>query len=54
MKKSIVQFTNHHFDPRFILTPIASTVWDVKGNITKRFIYVFGIRIVSYSLTPKR
>lgn len=41
---------NHHIDLRFIFTPIASTVWDIKGGIRKRFIYLFGIRITSITL----
>jgi hypothetical protein len=48
--KTIAKFLKHHIDPRYLLTPIASTVWGFNDGVKKRFIYVFGIRIISYTL----
>lgn len=41
---------NHHIDLRYILTPIASTGWTLKEGFKRRFIYIFGIRIISWSV----
>lgn len=48
--KKVGEFLNHHIDLRYLLTPIASTVWGFNNGIKKRFIFVFGIRIISYTL----
>lgn len=46
MKK---QLFNHHIDLRYILTPVASTVW-VLNNLKVKMVYVFGIRVFRTTL----
>lgn len=36
---------NKHIDLRYILTPVASTIWDLPGNRKAKMIYIFGIRV---------
>jgi hypothetical protein len=41
---------NKHIDLRYLLTPVASTVWDLPGGIKARMIYIFGIRVCRITL----
>ena len=47
MKKlfiTLTQLFQHHIEFRYVLTPVASTIWLLDG-LKVRMIYVFGVRV---------
>lgn len=43
------QLFNKHIDLRYILTPVASTRWNI-NNAQVRMVYIFGIRVFRATL----
>jgi len=44
MNDFIVGITNHHINPKYIFTPIAISVYALKGGMI-RVVFLFGVRI---------
>jgi len=50
MNDFIVSITNHHINPKYILTPIAISAYNLNSGVLINCVYLFGIRIFRTSI----